>query len=154
MTTVQRDALTAVDGMILYDSALAQVQGRVAGVWVDLGGAGGGGLSHSLFGGYFPGVLSTGIKTTPQVEYRGDAWTLTKLSCRVAVVPQGAAITVQFRKNGANIGTAVSIAIVANAGEVTGLSIAVADKDYFDIEITQVGTAPNEGSDLVWQGLP
>jgi len=39
-------------------------------------------------------------------------------------------------------------------GEVTGLSIGASDKDYFDIEIAQIGTAPNEGSDLDWQVVP
>ena len=37
MTTVQRDALTAVDGMVLYNSTDAQLQGRVSGAWVGLG---------------------------------------------------------------------------------------------------------------------
>lgn len=47
MTTTQRDALTAVDGMELYNSTLAQFQGRVAGAWVDLGAGGGGALSFT-----------------------------------------------------------------------------------------------------------
>lgn len=37
VTTTQRDALTAVDGMVLYNSTLAQMQGRVGAAWVDLG---------------------------------------------------------------------------------------------------------------------
>lgn len=115
---------------------------------------GGGGTSHALFGAYFPGVLSTGIKTTPQYEYRGDPWTCTKLSCRVAVPSGTNPVVVQFRMNGSDIGTAVSITAGNNAAEVTGLDIDVVDKDYFDIEITGIGATPNEGSDLHWQGLP
>ena len=34
MTTTQRDALTAVDGMILYNSTLARTQGRVSAAWI------------------------------------------------------------------------------------------------------------------------
>lgn len=36
MTTTQRDALTAVNGMILYNSTTDKLQGRAAGAWVDL----------------------------------------------------------------------------------------------------------------------
>ena len=113
------------------------------------------GINHALFGGYYPGVLNIGIKTTPQVEYRGEAWVLTTLSCRIAVPSAVANIKVQFRLNGSNIiGGEVIILAENNAGEITGLNIGVSDKDYFDIEIVQVGTTPNEGSDLDWQGLP
>jgi len=45
LTTTQRDALTAVDGMVLYNSTLAQMQGRVGAAWVDLG-AGGDGVGY------------------------------------------------------------------------------------------------------------
>ena len=43
MTTTQKNALTAVNGMVLYDSTLDQLHGRIAGAWVDLGSVGGGG---------------------------------------------------------------------------------------------------------------
>ena len=46
MTTTQRDALTAVDGMILYNSTLSQVQGRIAAAWVDLGTGGADGVGY------------------------------------------------------------------------------------------------------------
>jgi len=42
MTTTQRDALTPVDGMILYNTTDLEVQGRVNAAWVNLGVAGAG----------------------------------------------------------------------------------------------------------------
>jgi len=36
MTTTQRDALTAVDGMIIYNTTTATLQGRTNGSWTDL----------------------------------------------------------------------------------------------------------------------
>ncbi len=36
MTETQRDALTAVDGMLLYNSTAGKLQGREAGAWVNL----------------------------------------------------------------------------------------------------------------------
>lgn len=36
MTTTQRDALTATDGMLLYNTSTNKVQARAAGAWVDL----------------------------------------------------------------------------------------------------------------------
>ena len=36
MTTAERDALTAVDGMIVYNITTATMQGRVAAAWVNL----------------------------------------------------------------------------------------------------------------------
>src|SRR3989304_2370537 len=100
--------------------------------------------SSAPIGALYPGVLSTGVKT-PQVPYVGAAWTATKLYCRVTVAPGIQDITVQIRRNGASMGT-----ITTAAGAQTGsaaISVAVADADYFDINITQVGTTPNEGSD-------
>lgn len=113
--------------------------------------AGGGGSSHAPLGGLYPGVLSTGVKP-PQVPYRGAAFTIHKLYCRVTTPPQSQAITVQIRRNGASMGT-VTIAAAANTGE-TDVDVAVSSGDYFDIDITQVGTSPNQGSDLVWLVVP
>ena len=42
MTTTQRDALTPVDGMILYNITALEVQGRVNAAWVNLGVGSGG----------------------------------------------------------------------------------------------------------------
>jgi hypothetical protein len=36
MTTTDRDALTAVDGMLIYNTTAAKFQGREAGAWVNL----------------------------------------------------------------------------------------------------------------------
>lgn len=43
MTGTQRDAITPINGGILYNSTTDKFQGRQAGAWVDLGGSGGGG---------------------------------------------------------------------------------------------------------------
>jgi len=40
LTTVQRDALTAANGMLIYNTTTATVQKREAGAWVDSGGGG------------------------------------------------------------------------------------------------------------------
>jgi hypothetical protein len=39
MTSTQRDALTAVNGMIIYNSTTTQFEGREAGAWVALKGS-------------------------------------------------------------------------------------------------------------------
>lgn len=36
LTTAERDALTAINGMIIYNSTLNQIQGRVNGAWTNL----------------------------------------------------------------------------------------------------------------------
>ena len=110
-----------------------------------------GGSSHAPIGAVYPGVLSTGVKT-PQVPFKGDAFTATGLYARVTIAPQGQAITLQIRRNGTSLGT-VTIA----AGERTGataISQLVSDGNYFDINITGTGTSPNQGSDLVWLVVP
>ncbi len=112
---------------------------------------GAGGSTHAPLGGYYPGVLSTGVKP-PQVPYRGDAFTIDKLYCRVSVAPQTQALTVQIRLNGASMGT-VTIAAAGQTGD-TDVSVSVSSGDYYDINITQVGASPNEGSDLVWLCVP
>ena len=108
-------------------------------------------LDHAPIGALYPGVLSTGLKP-PQVPYRGSAFTIDKLYCRVSVAPQTTAITVEIRRNGASMGT-VTIAAAAQTGE-TDVNVAVTSGDYFDINITATGTTPNEGSDLVWLVVP
>lgn len=110
-----------------------------------------GGSSHAPLGGTFPGVLSTGLKP-PQVPYRGDSFTIDKLYCRVAVAPVGQDATVQVRRNGVSMGT-----VTISDGDQTGeadVNVVVSTGDYFDINITQVGSSPNEGSDLVWLVVP
>lgn len=42
MTTAQRDAMTAVDGMILYNTSTTAFNFRESGAWIALGGGGGG----------------------------------------------------------------------------------------------------------------
>ena len=104
--------------------------------------------SHSPIGGYYPGVLFTGIKTTPQVVYKGAAFTITGLACHLAVAGSGADVKVKIRRNGISMGE-VDLGTTKD-GTLGSLSVSVSDGDYFDIEITQVGTTPNEGSDLHW----
>ncbi len=99
-------------------------------------------------GGYYPGVLSTGIKTTPQVPYAGIGFTITSLRCRAAVAAAGADLRVKIRRNGTSMGE-VDLG-TTQEGTLGSLSVTVSAGDYFDIEITQTGTTPNEGSDLVW----
>ena len=36
LTTTQRDALTAANGMVIYNSTTNKFQGRANGAWVDL----------------------------------------------------------------------------------------------------------------------
>lgn len=103
-------------------------------------------------GGYYPGVLSTGIKITPQVPYAGVGFTITNLRCRVAVAAVGADLRVKIRRNGTSIGE-INLGNTQD-GTLSGLSVSVFAGDYFDIEITQVGPSPNEGSDLVWVVAP
>ena len=119
---------------------------------------GGGGDDHAPLGALYPSVLSTGLKP-PQVPYYGDGFTATKFYCRVSVVPAGAAITVQLKRGvgegaSANLGTAASIAIGDHISTAGVLNQAIASGDFFEINITQVGTSPNEGSDLVWLVAP
>ncbi len=106
------------------------------------------GFTHAPLGGYYPGVLSTGIKTTPQVVYKGDGFTITGLACHLAVAGSGADVKVKIRRNGTSMGE-VDLGTTKD-GTLGSLSISVSDGDYFDIEITSVGTTPNEGSDLHW----
>ena len=128
------------------DAVVITIQGALPS-----GGGGGGGFSHAPIGALYPGVLSTGVKP-PQVPYKGSGFTATKLYCRLSVGPQGQAITVQIRRNGDSLGT-VSIAAGNKTGSQT-ISQAISDGNYFDINITQVGASPNEGSDLVWLVAP
>jgi len=86
------------------------------------------------------------------VPYKGEGFTATKIYCRVSVAPQTTDIIVQVRCNGAPLGT-VTIAAGSQTGSAV-ISQAISDSDYFDINITQVGTSPNEGSDLVWLVAP
>jgi hypothetical protein len=113
--------------------------------------AGGGGDYHAPISALYPGVLSTGVKP-PQVPYKGNGFTTTALYCRVSIAPQLQDITVDIRRNGTTLG-AVTIDKSKHTGSAT-VSQAISDGDYFDIDITQVGTSPNEGSDLVWIVAP
>lgn len=46
MTTVERDALSATNGMIIYNTTTGTIQTRSAGVWADIGAGGGGGSMY------------------------------------------------------------------------------------------------------------
>jgi hypothetical protein len=86
------------------------------------------------------------------VPYKGNGFTATKLYCRVSVAPQMQDITINIRRNGTTLAT-VTIEKSKQTGSAA-VSQAISDGDYFDINITQVGTTPNEGSDLVWLVAP
>lgn len=107
-----------------------------------------GSILHTVLGGYYPGVLSIGIKTTPQVVYKGDTFTITGLACHLAVAGAEAEVKVKIRRNDTSMGE-VNLGTTKD-GTLGSLSVTVSDGDYFDIEITAVGTTPNEGSDLNW----
>jgi len=152
------DASTTKHGLLkkLDDDDTHYLDGK--GAWSTPAGGGGGGDDHAPVGALYPGVLSTGLKS-PQVPYYGDGFTATKLYCRVSVVPAGAAITVQLKRGvgdgaSANLGTEASIAIGSHVSTAGVLDQAIAAGDFFEINITQVGTTPNEGSDLVWVVAP
>ena len=109
-------------------------------------------MSSAPLGKLIPGVLATGVQG-PQALYKGDGFTPATFYCRVSVAPRGAALTVLLYKNGATTGTTCTVADGAQTGSVA-YTTAVADGAYFSVNITQVGTAPNEGSDLVWMVAP
>jgi hypothetical protein len=113
--------------------------------------SGGGGDNHAPISALYPGVLSTGLKP-PQVPYKGTGFIASKLYCRVSVAPQMQDITVNMRRNGITLGT-VTIDKSKQTGSAT-VSQVISDGDHFDIDITQVGSSPNEGSDLVWMVAP
>lgn len=136
------------DLLIIEDSAASNAKKKVQ---VGNLPGGDGGDDHAPVGALYPGVLSVGVKP-PQVPYLGTGFTATRLYCRVSVAPDGADIIVSIRQNGAEIDT-VTIADGTQTGE-TACNDAISDEDYFDIEIDQVGTNPNEGSDLVWMVAP
>lgn len=111
-------------------------------------------MASAPVGGYYPGTLSvtTPNAVPPQVPYKGDAWTLNRLHCRVVTAPTGAAAKVKIWRNGTSMGE-VTIAIAANYGDITGLSVSVSDGDYFEAEITQIGSTV-AGADLSWVVAP
>jgi len=127
------------------DAVVITIQGALP------SGGGGVGDNHAPIGALYPGVLSTGVKP-PQVPYKGNGFTATKLYCRVSVAPQMQDITINIRRNGTTLST-VTIEKSKQTGSAA-VSQAISDGDYFDINITQVGASPNQGSDLVWLVAP
>ncbi len=114
----------------------------------------GAGSSHAPIGACYPGVLSvsTPNAVAPQVPYRGAAFTIDKLYCRLAVAPQLQDAKVKIWRNGTSMGE-VTITKSTKAGELD-VNVPVSSGDYFEAEITQTGITPNEGSDLVWLCVP
>jgi hypothetical protein len=119
--------------------------------------SGGASIEHAPLGALYPGVLSTGLKP-PQIPYYGDTFTATKLYCRLSVPSQMIDVKVQFKRGvgeaaSSNLGSEVTIEKSNRIGSVA-ISQAVASGDFFEINITQVGSTPNEGSDLLWLVAP
>ena len=115
-------------------------------------------MASAPVGALVPGVLSVALHT-PQITYLGSGFTATKFQCRVGVVPAGATITVQLKRGvgegaSANLGGVATIAIGNHLSDVVVINQAIATADFFEVNITQVGTDPNEGSDLVWMVAP
>ena len=117
-------------------------------------------MSSAPVGGYYPGTLSVVTDPPPIVPYKGDAWTATKFHIRVGDEnastgdPSGTSIKVTLRRNGSDeAGSEAEIAIAGYDDTTTGLSISVADGDYFSIDITQVGSG-DAGTDLTWLVAP
>ena len=133
------------------DAVVITIQGALP------SGGGGGGDNHAPLGALYPGVLSTGLKP-PQVPYYGDGDTFTKLYCRLSVPPQMADVKVQFKRGvleaaSSNLGSEVIIEKSKRIGS-GNINQAFAAGDFVEINITQIGASPNEGSDLVWMVAP
>ncbi len=132
------------------DAIVLSVQGAVPG-------AAGGGDDHAPTGALYPGVLTTGLKL-PQVPYYGDGFTATKLYCRLSVPSQMTDVIVQFKRGvgesaSSNLGSAVTVDRSKHIGS-GNINQAVASGDYFEINVTQIGSSPNFGSDLLWLVAP
>lgn len=114
-------------------------------------------MSSAFVGNAVAGVLTTGLKM-PQMVYKGDDIVdPDTIYIHSEVPPQGQSIKAKINREGSAIQKAsadaeMEIAAGAKEGEITGLdSFTVTDGDVFQVNITQVGTNPNEGSDLQWE---
>ena len=118
-------------------------------------------MSSAFAGEMVAGVITTTGVKVPQFVYKGDSIVNPDtIYARLAVPAFGQSFKCKIRRNGTAIQKAAAdaeIEIIAgnNAAAVTGLdNFTVADADYFDVDVTQFGTTPNEGSDLVWLVAP
>ena len=109
LTTTQRDALTAVDGMILYNSTDAQTQSRVAGAWVDLGGTGG--SSHDI-------LSATHSDTTAAAVTRGGLMVGKLATPKWQLLTVGAANTV-LGSDGTDLAWGVTTIAQGGTGQTT-----------------------------------
>jgi hypothetical protein len=113
-------------------------------------------MSSAFIGQLVAGVLSTGTKV-PQMSYKGDSIVdPDTIFAHLAVAPRSQSVKVKILRNGTAIQKSsadaeIEITAGNKSASVTGLdSFTVADGDYFEPNITQVGTTPNEGLGLAW----
>lgn len=100
-----------------------------------------------LIGALVPGVISTGVKT-PEVPFFGDSFHATRAGVRITHPSGGQAIICAIYRNGVLL---VTLTIPAgNDHAYLPISQQVNNGDYFHVNLTQVGTPPNEGTALVW----
>lgn len=113
-------------------------------------------MSSAFIGNLVAGVLSTGVKS-PEMVYKGDdVVNPNEIFIHAAVAPQSQPIKAKINRNGtpmqkSSADAEIEIAHTTKDGSITGLdNVTVTAGDVFAVNPTQVGTTPNEGSDLEW----
>ncbi len=130
MTTTQRNALTAVDGMVLYNSTDAQLQGRIAAAWVDLGaGAGGGAPTDAT---YITQTSNAGLSA----EQALDA-----LASGIMRVDTAAGVITSLTD---------SAGIAANISDERGTGVMQFSGQTFEISILDSDAVPDPATSNVW----
>ncbi len=129
MTTTQRDALTAANGMVLYNTSLDKLQAREGGAWVT--------LSNSS-GGTF--VADAGTAGAPSYTFTGDLDT---------GIYHSAANTIDFSTGGARQFNITNTASAVNYISVTGGATGADNEPILGVS----GSDANIGLDLVVKGV-
>ena len=79
--------------------------------------------------------------------YAPRALTIQSMSAYVQTAPAGNSLNLRVNKNGSSIATP-TISVGATSGSLTGLTTTMNAGDYLTVDITQVGSAGSEGSNL------